>query len=95
MEQPLEEISKPKWGTNETTVRTTVLALCYSVADYVAPVWSRSKYANLLDPELNQPIDVEDLYLLVRITPPDNRRGVCQSVAGALNETEIDYVAYY
>ena len=29
------------------------IGLCYSVAKYATPVWSRSKNAHLLDPELN------------------------------------------
>ena len=30
------------------------LALCYSIAEYAAPVWARSTYAYILDPELNK-----------------------------------------
>ena len=53
----------------------------YRVAEYEAPVWLRSKHTNLLDPELNhacraitgclKPTNVEDLYLLAGIVPPD------------------------
>ena len=51
------------------------------------PVWARSTYADILDPELNKacraitgylkPTYVEDLYLLAGIAPPDIRRDVC------------------
>ena len=74
-----------KWGTNASTIRTT--ALCYSIAEYAAPVWARSTYADILDPELNKasraitgchkPTYVEELYLLARVAPPDIRRDVC------------------
>ena len=36
----LRKLANSKWGTS--TIRTTALALCYSVAEYAAPVWSRS-----------------------------------------------------
>ena len=72
------------------TIRTTALALCYSTAEYAAPVWERSAYAHLLNPELNQtyrvitgclkPTNVENLYLLAEIAPPEIRRSVCARV---------------
>ena len=39
---------------NENTIRTTALALCYSVAEYASTVWLRSKPVHLLDPKLSQ-----------------------------------------
>ena len=82
----LKKLSNSKWGTNANTITTTVLALCYSIAEYAAPVWARSTYADILDPELNKafqaitgclkPTYVEDLYLLTGIAPPDIRRNV-------------------
>ena len=63
--------------------KTTALALCYLIAEYAVTVWSRSIYADILDPELNKacraiteslkPTYVEDLYLLAGIGPPDIR----------------------
>ena len=52
-----------KWGANASTMRTTALALCYSVAEYAAPVWARSSHAQKLNPELNsacRAVNVED-----------------------------------
>ena len=49
----LRKLSSSKWGTNASTIRTTVLALSYSVAEYAAPVWARSTHAYKLDSELN------------------------------------------
>ena len=70
----LRKLSNSKWGANASTIRTTALALCYSVAEYAAPVWARSSHAQKLNPELNsacravtgclKPTNVENLYLL-------------------------------
>ena len=75
-----------KWGANASTIRTTALALCYSVAEYAAPVWARSSHSHKLNPELNSACravtgtNVEDLYFLAGIVPPDIRRDVCARV---------------
>ena len=73
----LRKLSNSKWGANASTIRTTALVLCYSVAEYAAPVWARSSHAQKLNPELNsacravtgclKPTNVEDLYLLAGI----------------------------
>ena len=84
----LKKLANSKWGTNASTIRTTALALCYSIAEYAAPVWARSTYADIVDPELNKacraitgylkPTYVEDLYLLAGIAPPVViRRDLC------------------
>ena len=33
----LKKLSNSKWGTNVSTIRTRVLALCYSIREYAAP----------------------------------------------------------
>ena len=86
----LKKLANSRWGTNARTIRTTALALCYSTAEYAAPVWERSSYVHLLNPELNQacraitgclrPTNVENLYLLAGIAPPEIRRSVCARV---------------
>ena len=86
----LKKLANSEWGTNARTIRTTALALCYSTAEYAAPVWARSSHANKLNPVLNQscrsitgclkPTNVEDLYLIAGIAPPDIRREVCARV---------------
>ena len=67
-----------------------LVIVCYSTAEYAAPVWERSAYAHLLNLELNQacraitgclrPTNVKNLYLLTGITPPEIRRSVCARV---------------
>ena len=61
--------------------------MCYSIAEYAAPVWTITTYTDILDPELNKACRaitgflkstyVEDLYLLAGIAPPDTRGDVC------------------
>ena len=84
-------------GTNASTLRTTALALSYSVAKYVVPIWARSVHAYKLDSELNsacraitgclKPTNVEKLYLLSGIAQPSIRRDKCAIVEKAKQET--------
>jgi len=45
-------------GANATTLRTSALALCYSTAEYCAPVWSDSAHCNLIDTQLKQTVRI-------------------------------------
>ena len=81
----LRKLSSSNCGTNAGTIRTA-LALSYTVAEYAAPVWTRSVHAYKLDSALNsayraitgclKPTNVEELYLLSGIAPPSIRRYV-------------------
>ena len=76
----LKKLANTKWRTDAKTIRSTALALCFSAAEYAAPVWSRSSHAANIDPVLNtasraisgclRPTRVQDLYLLRGIAPP-------------------------
>ena len=94
----LRNLSNLKWGANASTIRTIALALCYSVAEYAAPVWARSSHAQKLNPELNsaclKPTNVEDLQLLAGIAPPDIRRDVCARVEKTKQETNEAHSLY-
>ena len=100
----LRKLSNSKWGANASTIRTTALALCYSVAEYAVPVWARSSHAQKLNPGLNsaciavtgclKPTNVEDLYLLAGIVPPDIRRDVCARVEKTKQETNEAHSLY-
>ena len=100
----LWKLANSKWGTSASTIRTTVLALCYSVAEYAAPEWVRSHHAHILDSELNpacraitgclKPTNVENLYLLAGITPPDMRRDVCARVEMKKHESNVAHSLY-
>ena len=82
----LNKLANSRWGTNARTIRTTAVVLCYSTAEYAAPVWEGLAYAHLLNPEFNQayraitgclkPTNVENLYLIAGIAPPEIRRSV-------------------
>ena len=50
----LRKLSNTKWGAKPTTNKTIALALCYSTAEYVCPVWERSTHVRKLDPALNE-----------------------------------------
>ena len=101
----LRKLSNSKWGANANTIRTTALALSYySVAEYAAPVWSRSPHTQKLNTELNsacravtgclKPTHVEDLYLLAGIAPPNIRRDVCARMGNTKQETNEAHSLY-
>ena len=50
----LRLLAGSSWGASATTLRTSALALCYSTAEYCAPVWTRLPYTKLTDVELNE-----------------------------------------
>ncbi|KAL0193893.1 hypothetical protein M9458_012189, partial [Cirrhinus mrigala] len=49
----LSKLAGTSWGARAQTLKTTALALCYSTAEYCAPVWSRSSHTKLVDIQLN------------------------------------------
>ena len=68
------------WSSNADNVRSSALALCYSVGEYCAPVWARSAHTNLVDVQLNptmrlisgtlKPTPLPWLPVLANIEPP-------------------------
>ena len=100
----LRKLANSKWGTSASTVRTTSLALCYSVAEYATPVWARSHHAHVMDSELNtacraitgwmRSTNIEDLYLLAGIAPSDIRRDVCARVEKKKQESNVAHSLY-
>ena len=100
----LRKLSNSKWGANANTIRTTALALSYPVAEYAAPVWTRSPHAQKLNTELTsacravtgclKPTNIEDLYLLAGIAPPDIRRDVCARMENTKQETNEAHSLY-
>ena len=100
----LRKLSNSKWEANAGTIRTTALALSYSVTEYAAPVWARSPHAQKLNTELNsacravtgclKPTNVKDLYLLAGIVPPDIRRDVCARMEKTKQETNDAHSLY-
>ena len=80
----IKKLATSKWGADPGTLRSSVLALCYSTAEYCAPVWSRSAHAKRIDPLLNEacriitgtlkPTPTSALHRLAGIAPPHIRR---------------------
>ena len=77
------------WGAGAKTLRTSALALCYSVAEYCAPVWRNSAHTNLVDVQLNNTMRTitgsvrctrtDWLPVLSNIAPADIRRELATS----------------
>ena len=93
----LRNLSNSKWGANANTIRTTALALSYSVAEYAAPIWARSPHAKKLEygtkqctqrshrmPETNQ---CRRSVFASWNSPPDIRREVCARMEKTKQET--------
>ena len=77
----LRKLANSKWGISASTIRTTALALCCYVAEYAVPVWARSHHAHVRAiTGCLKANNVEYLYLLAGIAPPDIRRDVCARV---------------
>ena len=93
----IRKLANSKWGAHPSTLRTSSLALVFSVAEYACPVWGHSKHAKKLDPALNEtcriitgclkPTNVNSLYLLAGIAPPDIRRLVATKKEKLYQET--------
>jgi len=49
----LMKLAGSTWGASANTLRSSALALCYSAAEYCAPVWSRCDHTSRVDVQLN------------------------------------------
>jgi len=80
----LMRLAGSSWGANAATPRTSAVALCCSVAEYCAQVWSHSSNTGLDDVQLNSTmrlisgtlhsIPLPWLLVLANIEPPTLRR---------------------
>ena len=52
----LIKLAGSSWGANANTLRSSALALCYSVAEYCCPVWQRSTHVSLVDAQLHSSV---------------------------------------
>ena len=48
----LMKLAGSTWGASANTLRSSALALCYSAAEYCAPVWSCSAHTSQVDVQL-------------------------------------------
>ena len=80
----IAKLAGTSWGASASTLRTSALTLCYSVAEYCCPVWARSSYTNLIDTQLHssmrlisgclKPTQLPWLPVLRNVAPPSLRR---------------------
>ena len=49
----LMKLAGSTWGASANTLRSSALVLCYSAAEYCAPVWSHSAHTSQVDVQLN------------------------------------------
>jgi len=80
----LMKLAGSTWGASANTLRSSALALCYSAAEYCAPVWSRSAHTSQVEIQLNstmrlitgtlRPTPLPWLPVLSNIEPPALRR---------------------
>jgi len=49
----LTKLAGSSWVADADTLRTSALALCYSVGEYCAPLWCRLAHTGLVDAQLN------------------------------------------
>ena len=50
----LKRLASNRWGADFSSLRTSALALCYSVAEYCSPVWSQNQHCKKVDTSLNE-----------------------------------------
>ena len=80
----LGKLAGTTWGASQTLLRTSAIALCYSVAEYCAPAWTRSAHTNLVDAKLRSSMRIvtgclkstptQWLPVMSAIAPPHLRR---------------------
>jgi len=78
----LSKLASSSWGANAKTLCTSALALCYSVAEYCCPAWSRSSHTASIEGQLNstmrlisgcvRPTQIPWLLVLANIAPPSS-----------------------
>ncbi|GFR92180.1 RNA-directed DNA polymerase from mobile element jockey-like protein [Elysia marginata] len=95
----LRKLANSNWGADPKTLRTTVLVLSYSTAEYSSAVWARSCHAKNVDAELNNACRIVTgqlrttplplLYRRAGIVPPDIRRQTHESTEKHKQETDL------
>ena len=80
----IRKLAGTSWGASQDVLRTSSIALCYSVGEYCAPVWNRSSHSKLIDSKLRdsmrtisgslKPTPTQWLPVMSSIAPPHLRR---------------------
>ena len=66
----LRRLAGSVWGAGATTLQITTVALVHSTAEYCAPVWCRSPHSRLIDPAINDALQI--VIGRLRSAPTDN-----------------------
>jgi len=76
----ITKLAGTSWGANAQTLRSSAVALCYSVVEYCVPAWGRSSHIKPVDRQLNEttrivsgtirPTPIQWLPVLSHISPP-------------------------
>ena len=92
----LRKLTSSRWEAHPATVRTTVLTLCCSTAEFCCSSWGRSGYTGHVHIALNdtckiitgclKAIPIPCLYALAGIAPPHIRRKVASNADSCLKE---------
>ena len=100
----LRKLANTRWGASPDTIRSTALALSFSAAEYACPAWERSPHARKLDSTLNascrsitgclKSTNMNKVYLLAGIAPPDIRRAVASRVERLKQATDERHPLY-
>lgn len=94
----IRKLTSSRWGAQPNVLRTSALALCFSTAEYAAPVWQNSSHVSKVDTALNEtgriitgclrPTPVDKIYHLAGIAPPGVRRRAAAEVEKKKQEND-------
>lgn len=94
----IRKLTGSQWGAKPHVLRTSALALCFSTAEYAAPVWGRSAHSKEVDTAINEtvrittgclrPTPLDKVYPLIGIAPPSIRREVCTNLERSKQEDD-------
>ena len=100
----LSKLGNSTWGANPYVMRTTALAMSYSVAEYACPVWLDSAHSKTIDIALNETCrkvtgcirstPINALYNFAGIAPPFIRRKSHLVVEKSKQETDPRHPLY-
>ena len=82
----IRKLTGTKWGACKHVLRTSTLALCYSVAEYCVPAWVRLTLTNMINNQFRsamhiitrtlKPTPIQRLPTMVNIALPEVRRNI-------------------
>ena len=94
----ISKLAGTDWGAPAPVLRTSAIALVYSVAEYCVPVWGRCAHVQHVDTQLNiamrtvsgalRPTNINWLPVLSNIEPPQIRRATLQEYKKAHQLTD-------